>query len=245
VPSWGLLSSFFHSIWQPIGFAAVSFPAVADSLTDFYHQKTDAELQFFLDNPGYYQPELVEEARRELRRRGVLQSPPMLPPAPAPAYSPAPEAAPGTGLPTGPVVLGVAVVLGLSLGGFYYVQQKNNPGTANATLAKKAPPARKGPPALTEVPTSAIPNYDVEGLVEHQLQRVPTAERAAAKAAGMPLRQYRELTKRFWAAETQTEYLLNQAQEGKAGPMFAEQTLLVRTTWPYTATSSDPLCGSS
>ncbi|WP_460555998.1 hypothetical protein [Hymenobacter daeguensis] len=204
---------------------------MSDSLTDFYHQKTDAELQFFLDNPGYYQPELVAEARRELRRRGVLPSPPIVAPAPAPAYQPAPEAAPAPGLKTGPVVLGVAVVLALSLGGFYYVQQKNSP--AAPAPAAEAPPvaARKGPPQLTEVATSAIPNYDVDGLVEQQLRRVPAAERAAAKAAGQPLRQYRELARRFWAAETQTEYLLNQAREGKAGPVFADQTLVARTTW--------------
>lgn len=203
---------------------------MSDSPTDFYHQKTDAELQFFLDNPGYYQPELVAEARRELRRRGVGQAPPAAAPAPVPAYQPSPEAEPAPGLKAGPVVLSVAVVLALSLSGFYYVKQKNSTAPVAASAAE-TPPAHKAPPMLVEVPTSAIPNYDVDGLVEQQLRRVPAAERAAAKTAGMPLRQYRELAKRFWAAETQTEYLLNQAQEGKAGPMFADQTLVARTTW--------------
>jgi hypothetical protein len=200
---------------------------VSHSTTDFYQQKTDAELQFFLDNPGYYQPELVQEARRELHRRGALPSAPVAAPAPAPTYHPAPEAAPTPGLKAGPVVLGVAVVLALSVGGFYYVQQKNSPASAAATAA----PVRKSPPRLIEVPTYVIPNYDVAALAEQQLRQVPAAERAAAKAAGQPLRQYRELAKRFWAAETQTEYLLNQAHEGKAGPMFADQTLVARTTW--------------
>ena len=45
------------------------------------------------------------------------------------------------------------------------------------------------------------------------------------------LRQYRELAKRFWAAECQTEYLVNQAYAGKASPMFADQALVARTTW--------------
>jgi hypothetical protein len=227
----GLLSPFplFHPGCQ-YGLLKLFLPPVSTSTTDFYHQKTDAELQFFLDNPNYYQPELVAEARRELRRRGALQSPPVAAPAPAPAYHPVPETAPAPGLKAGPVVLGVAVVLALSLSGFYYVKQKNNPATAS-TPATEAPPAPKAPPQLTEVATSAIPNYDVDGLVDQQLQRVPASERAAAKAAGQPLRQYRELTKRFWAAETQTEYLLNQAQEGKAGEMFADQTLVARTTW--------------
>lgn len=225
----GCFCLFIHSTRPSIRFAEAFFPIVPDSYTDFYHQKTDAELQFLLDNPGYYQPELVEEARRELRRRGALPSKPAVPePVSAPYIGP--EAQPAAGLKAGPVVLGVAVVLALSLGGFYYVKQKNSPDSAPAAVAPPAP-ARKGPPQLTEVATSAIPNYDVDGLVEQQLRRVPAAERAAAKAASMPLRQYRELTKRFWAAETQTEYLLNQAQEGKAGPMFAEQTLVARTTW--------------
>lgn len=75
---------------------------------------------------------------------------------------------------------------------------------------------------------SAIPSYDgpVAKSVEQQLRRVPAAERA-----GQPLRQYRELAKRFWAAETQTEYLTQQAHAGQAGPLFAEQAEQVRRTW--------------
>lgn len=194
---------------------------MSNSTTDFYHQKTDAELQFFLDNPGYYQPELVAEARRELRRRGALQSPPA---APAPAYHPAPEAAPG--LKAGPVVLGVAVVLALSLGGFYYVQQKNNPAAAI-----EAAPVRKSPPRLIEVPTSVIPSYDVEGLVNQQLGHVPAAERASAARAEQPLRQYRELTRRFWTAQTQTEFVLKQARAGQFTEALPGHIESVGTAW--------------
>jgi hypothetical protein len=43
--------------------------------------KTDAELRFFVENPSYYQEELVAAARRELRRR--------YPAAPVPAAAPA------------------------------------------------------------------------------------------------------------------------------------------------------------
>ena len=45
---------------------------MANSIDDFYHQKTDAELQFFVDHPELYQPSLIEAARGELRRRGVV-----------------------------------------------------------------------------------------------------------------------------------------------------------------------------
>nr|GFD52926.1 hypothetical protein [Tanacetum cinerariifolium] len=43
--------------------------------------KTDAELRFFVENPGYYQPELVAAARRELRRRYPTASLPNAAPA--------------------------------------------------------------------------------------------------------------------------------------------------------------------
>ena len=202
---------------------------MADSIDDFYHQKTDAELQFFADNPELYQPSLIDAARRELRRRGV--APAMAAPAELPPFTyVSPELAAPTGLRTGPLTLGLAAVLLVGLGGFYVVKQKNQP------LASLVAPAKpKAPPQLEEVETSAIPTYDgvVAQAVTQQVQRLPAAERAAAKAKadGMALRQYRELAKRFWAAECQTEYLTNQAREGKAGPMFAEQALVVRTSW--------------
>ena len=210
-----------------ISFSLFSFPpssAVAASIDDFYHQKTDAELQFFVDHPELYQPSLTEAARGELRRRGVRPAAVELPP--FTYVSPAAPAAP-TGLRTGSLTLGLAAVLLLGMGGLYFAKQKNRPPVA---LAKP-----KAPPRLIEVETSAIPTYDgiVAQVVAQQVQRLPTAERAAAKATadGMALRQYRELAKRFWAAECQTEYLTNQARAGKASPMFAEQALVARSTW--------------
>ena len=204
-------------------------PAVANSIDDFYHQKTDAELQFFADHPELYQASLIDAARRELRRRGVV------PAVAAPAELPpltyvSPEPAAPAGLRTGPLTLGLAAVLLVGLGGFYVVKQKTQPPALPVAPAKP-----KAPPHLEEVATSAIPTYDgvVAQAVAQQVQRLPAAEVAAAKAKadGMALRQYRELAKRFWAAECQTEYLTNQAHEGKAGPMFADQALVARATW--------------
>lgn len=201
------------------------FPAVADSTDDFYHQKTDAELQFFADHPELYQPSLTDAARRELRRRGGAASvelPPLTYVSPEPA-------APG-GLRSGPLTLGLAVALLLGLGGYYVVKQKNQPAALPV-----APARPKAPPRLMEVETSAIPAYDgvVAQAVAQQVQRLPAGELAAAKnnADGMALRQYRELAKRFWAAECQTEYLTNQAYAGKATPFFADQALVARGTW--------------
>ena len=53
--------------------------------TDALLAKTDAELRFFVDNPQFYQPELVSAARRELTRRAAAS------PAP-PAASPTAQA---------------------------------------------------------------------------------------------------------------------------------------------------------
>ncbi|MGY3088646.1 uncharacterized protein HemX [Hymenobacter sp. UYAg731] len=196
---------------------------MADSITDFYHQKTDAELQFFVENPDHYQPDIVAEARRELRRRGVA-----LPqPAPAPLAT---AAAPATrSLPTGPLVLAVAVVLALGLGVFYFIKQNNNP----APTVAAAPAKPKAPPRLIAVATSTIPDFGpaVTASVQRQVQRIPAAERAAAAQEAMPLRQYRELAKRFWTAETQTEYVMNQARQGQLDAALPGHIQAVEATW--------------
>ncbi len=202
---------------------------MAASIDDFYHQKTDAELRFFVDHPELYQPSLIDATRRELRRRGV--APAMAGPAELPPLTyVSPEPAAPTGLRTGPLTLGLAAVLLVGLGCFYVVKQKNQPSPPPVAAAKP-----KAPPQLVEVETSAIPTYDavVAQAVTQQVQRLPAAERAAtaAKADGMALRQYRELARRFWAAECQTEYLVNQAHAGKASTMFADQALVARTSW--------------
>jgi hypothetical protein len=200
-------------------------PTVADSIDDFYHQKTDTELQFFVDHPELYQPSLIDAARRELRRRGVV--PAMAAPAELPPLtyvSPEPAAA---GSRTGPLTLGLAAVLLLGMGGYYFTKQPMPPAPP------VAPAKPKAPPQLVEVETSAIPTYDgvVAQAVTQQVKRLPAAEVAKAKADGMLLRQYRELVKRFWAAECQTEYLTSQARAGKAGAMFTDQALVARASW--------------
>ncbi|GAB3849831.1 hypothetical protein GCM10028822_14250 [Hymenobacter terrigena] len=196
---------------------------MADSITDFYHQKTDDELRFFVENPDYYQPDIVAEARRELRRRGVAL------PQPAPAPAEVEYAPPARGLPTGPLVLAVAVVLALSLGVLYFINHKNSPAATSTT----APAKPKAPPRLTEVATSTIPDFGpaVVASVQRQVQRIPAAERAAAAQEAMPLRQYRELAKRFWTAETQTEYVMNQARRGQLDAALPGHIQAVEATW--------------
>ncbi|MBD2723942.1 hypothetical protein [Hymenobacter armeniacus] len=192
---------------------------MSDAATDFYHQKTEAELRFLIEHPEYYQPDLIESARRELRRRGLLQ---MEMPAlePQNLEAPASVARAGRGVNFLNLAL-AALVLGL---GYYYYARQQRGGGVQAVAASARP---KPMPRLTEVPTSAIPTYDVAGVVRRQLATVPAREKTNEEH----LRQFRELCKRFWAAETQTEYLTGQAHAGKAGPMFAEQTLVARQSW--------------
>ncbi|MGI4884652.1 MAG: hypothetical protein ACRYFR_06800 [Janthinobacterium lividum] len=194
---------------------------MAPATPDFYSQKTDAELLFFVQNPGQYAPELVAGATAELGRRRVA-----LPGAPAPTeyVAPAADDAPRAWLK--PVALGVGLlVLG---GGAYWLKQSSDADAA-AAQARLEAKRRLPPPKLVEAATHAMPNYDgaVARTIAQQLRPVPAAEQADAQQ----VRQFRELAKRFWTAETQTEYLTGLAETGKTGPEFADQARLVRETW--------------
>lgn len=196
---------------------------MAASPTDFYHQKTDAELLFFVEHPDYYQPALIEEARRELRRRGVdLRQPAP----PEPLFAPDPAPAPA-GLGSGRLALLVGA--GLVLGGLFFFRANNQPPPP--PVAPKTVP--KGPVRLAEVPMSVMPDFGpaVEASVLRQVQRVPVAERFSTAKAEMPMRQYRGLVKRFWTAETQTEYLLSQASQGHRDAALVGHVQQARASW--------------
>lgn len=195
-------------------------PPVAAAASDFYRQKTDDELLFFVQNPGHYAPDLVAGAIQELRRRGgAVPLPPLTPP-------------PITADEAPPRAWGKAVALALGLlalgGGTYFLKQRSDAGQA-AALAQAEARRHLPPPRLTDEPTHAIPNYDgaVARAVAQQLRQVPAAEQANAQH----LSQFRELARRFWDGETQTEYLTGLAGAGQAGPQFADQARLVRETW--------------
>lgn len=181
--------------------------------TDVLHAKTDAELLFFVENPGYYHSDLVAAARQELRRRGIGPAPQPAAPADAADYEAEPAAT------RGPVLV-AALVLGLaSVGGAIFWASR--PATPTVS------PAPRPVPKLETVASHAIPNFDIDKIVETQLARVPAAE----KQTPQTLRQFKGLTRRFWAAETQTEFLTAQAYAGQASPSFAEQAELARETW--------------
>ncbi|GAA4010892.1 hypothetical protein GCM10022408_24030 [Hymenobacter fastidiosus] len=66
---------------------------------DFLTAKADAELLFPAHNPGYYHPDLIRTARRELHRRGgSLVVPAVVPPTVGPVFADTVPARPWSGL---------------------------------------------------------------------------------------------------------------------------------------------------
>jgi hypothetical protein len=188
--------------------------------TDTLRTKTDAELQFFVDNPGYYHADLVLAARQELRRRGLAPTPP---PAEAVAdYADEPAAGPNRR----PLLIGVALLGFVGAGGAWL--WASQPAAQPLAAGQLTHPHRSADSLKLEtVEAHPIPSFDVDKLVAEQVATIPAAE----KQKPQELRQFKGLCRRFWAAETQTEFLTAQAHAGQAGPMFGEQTLVARQTW--------------
>ena len=188
--------------------------------TDTLRTKTDAELQFFVDNPGYYHADLVLAARQELRRRGLAPTPPPTAPEAVADYADEPTASPSRR----PVLIGAALLGLVGAGGAWLWASQ----PAAQPLAAGRPHHRPADSLKLEtVEAHPIPSFDVDKLVAEQVASIPAAE----KQKPQELRQFKGLCRRFWAAETQTEFLTSQAHAGQAGPMFVEQTLVARQTW--------------
>ncbi|MGI4833927.1 MAG: hypothetical protein ACRYFK_10745 [Janthinobacterium lividum] len=217
-------------------------PAPSDALLT----KTDAELQFFVDNPQFYQPALVAAARQELARRAAegprpVAASPTLAAAPAalveavaPAApvqaTPAPFAPPPPlGPPPSPDIVAdylveparrrpllvpllgllAAVALGLSIYWWRSAAQ-GKAALAARTAAKLSPDSLK----LETAATAPLPTFDVEQDVARQLAVVPAAE--LKQVSSQEMRQYREVSKRFWQAQHPTEHLIGLALANQA-----------------------------
>ncbi|MGI4866895.1 MAG: hypothetical protein ACRYFZ_23455, partial [Janthinobacterium lividum] len=121
------------------------------------HLKTDAELRFFVENPSYYQAELVAAARKELRRRQPA-------PAPAAAVSMAPVAAspavidyaavPPRRATSWLLPASVASVLLLAGLGFWGKGRQHPP--ASASVPPRVQPVARKPAAPTNTLETAI-----------------------------------------------------------------------------------------
>lgn len=188
--------------------------------TDVLRAKTDAELQFFVDNPGYYHADLVAAAQQELRRRGLGPAPRPSEPVAVTDYTDEPALAPSRR----PLFI-AAALLGLAgaSGALFWASRPAAQPLAASRPGHLSPDSLK----LETVAARPIPAFDVDKIVREQEAAIPAAE----KQQPQELRQFRGLCRRFWTAETQTEFLISQARAGQAGPMFAEQTLVVRQTW--------------
>jgi hypothetical protein len=189
--------------------------------------KTDTELQFFINNPSFYQPELVAAAQRELRRRQPHATPTLASSAelPEPALMPVDfDEAPrrqSWALPSSIAVL--AAIAGL---GFWARQpaaaEHPTPPTTTTTPAAK-PQSLK----LETAVSSPIPFYDTEGYVDKALALVPAAE----KTNDQRVSQYRAISRRFWAAQNPSAHLISQAQQGQPNPVFGAQVDVVLEQW--------------
>lgn len=202
------------------------------------HLKTDDELRFFVENPAYYQAELVQAARQELRRRypaPVAPAPTPAAPTPAPPGWPetqppvaalyaepedAPHRATAWVLPTS--VAAVVLLAGL---GFWHKASHPRPAPAAAAAATAPPPAPA--PLETAISAPPLPTVDVENYVEQALTQVPAVE----KANEQHLSQYQAISRRFWAAQPPSAHLLAQVQRGQLNPAFKSQALLALSLW--------------
>lgn len=226
--------------------------------TDALLAKTDAELRFFVDNPQFYQPELVSAARRELTRRAAAgpapsaasptappppatagavgggTNPAALPP-PAPFAPPAPDFAadyldePARRRPWLVPLLVLLAAVAAGLG--IYSWSSANQEAAKALAAREA--ARLSPDSLkleTAVSTP-LPSFDVDQDVARQLAVVPAGE--LKQVSSQEMRQYRIVSTRFWQAQHPTEFLIGLATSGKAPSyiLLTDQIRLVEGLW--------------
>ncbi|MBT9394299.1 hypothetical protein KLP40_14095 [Hymenobacter sp. NST-14] len=190
------------------------------SSTDSFLQKPTEELQYLVQNPSFYDPSLVAEAGRELRRRGALVPRPETPALAPPPYQEVPAA--GFALPSWwPALVVGLVIIGLSWWG---LGRKPAPEVA----AKKEP---TGPIVLEAVRTRQLPSFEQETAVQVARTRrlLPAADRADTTAAG----RYARMARRYWLAENAAQYLTAQARGDSASGVFAEQIdlTLERISW--------------
>jgi hypothetical protein len=171
--------------------------------------KTEAELLLISQHPEQHSPEVVAAAQRELQQRlDAVNS----------SYNAASSSR------MGPLFIGLALLLLVGVGVFWYLHQSPQPA-AEPTSKASSPDSLK----LETVVATPLPKFDVESPILRQLALLPPAERVVS---GSTMALYQRLTRRFWLAENSTEYLLKQAQTGKPNlPVFAQQLATVQAHW--------------
>ncbi|UOQ71928.1 hypothetical protein [Hymenobacter cellulosilyticus] len=182
--------------------------------SDFLLSKTDAELLYLVQNPGFYHADLIVRARHELSRRGISVTPPP-PPATAGAAEASYEEAPARNwlVPA----LGAGLVLAAA-GLFFW-----------PTAPQPPAPAKPKPAQLVAVATHMLPSFD--SLTTVQLQTMPTTLPAAERADTTAQRKFLILARRFWEAENQSSYLFDQVVAEKTDATFPGHVDIALDKW--------------
>lgn len=188
-------------------------------------EKTDAQLLFLAQHPELYHADLINAARRELRRRGVSPDPAQPEPLPRAAHilPYAEEVEPAFWQRPAPWV---GLLAALLIGGILY--WSNLQSKAAAALA--AQQAEEGPVQLETVATHLIPTFDslTRTQIAQEMRQLSAAERTEDTAA---TRKYRLLATRYWNAENQSAYLLDQFNGTAADAGLASQAPVVVEEW--------------
>ncbi|GGE93845.1 hypothetical protein [Hymenobacter cavernae] len=184
--------------------------------SDFFYQKTEAELRYLVQHPDFYHPDVVAAARRELHRRGVNTPTEAAPPAPSaePEFAELPAerrwAAPAAGLG----------LLLLALLGW-----RSYEGARPA-----APKATKPLPAtLQAVALRPLRSFDSLTTVQVRQQKVLLS--AADRIDTTATRKYLLLARRYWTAENQAEYIYTLAAQNQTDDRFAGLLRLNAEQW--------------
>ncbi|TGE23107.1 hypothetical protein [Hymenobacter metallicola] len=184
------------------------------SAPDFLLAKTDAELLFLVQNPGFYHADLVATARQELQRRGVAWA---LPPASVEAAPP--EINEDSERPWLLPALGLGLVV---LAAVLYWWPTGNKSWKN----KNGPvPSRE----LVAVQTHLMPSFD--SLTKAQVRQMPALLPAAERQDTTAQRKFLLLAGRFWEAENQSAYLFQEAEAARIDSTFPGQVELTLDKW--------------
>ncbi|MGI4875180.1 MAG: hypothetical protein ACRYFX_28830 [Janthinobacterium lividum] len=194
---------------------------------DLLRTKTDAELRFYVENPRFYQSELVASARQELRRRGLATAVFV-----GPAAYPDSEATPQSR----PLLLALAsLAFTVAAVGFWSWQSQPLQAASEAQAARPNQarpsliPAAPASPKLLEADTHPVPHFDSQRRAAQELATLPAAEQANE----LKRSQFEELSRRFWQGQLPSAYLEQQADSVTAYAPFANQLQAAQHEWYY------------
>jgi chorismate mutase len=114
----------------------------------------------------------------------------------------------------------------LAVAGVVYWQNQNAARRQAAEQARK----EAGPPVLQSVETRLIPAFDslTRTQIAQELRQLPATERTRDTVA---TRKYRRLAERYWKAENQSTYLLEQLRQTKPDATLPGQASTVLEEW--------------